>query len=333
MKVFVYSSHHFEKSFIEKAAKNKHELFYSAYSLNETTAKLAQGCKAISIFTSCDASDKVLDKLYYYGVRFIALRCVGYNNVDLARAQKLGIKVANVPSYSPYAIAEHAVALLMALNRKIILGQELMKKNDFSLDQLIGFDLHGKTVGIVGTGNIGSAFASIMNGFGCKLLGYDIQENKELIRKTNIIYTSLDDLCKQSDIISVHCPLNTSTKYLFDKNAFSIMKKEVCFINTARGSIVKTKDLIEALENGTIGSAGIDVYENEKDIFFRNHLNNIILDELFNKLISLPNVIVTGHQGFLTTEALTGIAETTLNNINEWEENNKCKNELSITNL
>ncbi|MFM9987140.1 2-hydroxyacid dehydrogenase [Flavobacterium sp.] len=333
MKVFIYSSHHFEKPFLEKAVKNKQELFYSAYALNETTAKLAQGYKAISLFTSCDASDKVLDKLYEYGVRYIALRCVGYNNVDLARAEKLGIKVANVPSYSPYAIAEHAVALLMALNRKIILGQQLIKKNDFSLDQLIGFDLHGKTVGIVGTGNIGSAFANIMNGFGCKLLGYDVQENKELISKTNIIYTSLEDLCKQSDVISVHCPLNTSTKYLFDKTVFSIMKKGVYFINTARGSIVKTEDLIEALENGTIGSAGIDVYENEKDIFFRNHLNNVIVDELFNKLLSFPNVLVTGHQGFLTTEALTGIAETTLSNINEWEDSNKCKNELSIANL
>jgi D-lactate dehydrogenase len=333
MKVFVYSSHRFEKPFLEKAAENKHELFYSVYALNSNTAKLAQGCQAISIFTSCDASAEVLEELYIYGIRFIALRCVGFNNIDLVKAKALGIKVANVPAYSPYSVAEHAVALLMALNRKIILGQKLMKKNDFSLDQLIGFDLHGKTIGIVGTGKIGSAFAHIMKGFGCKLLGYDSIQNKELISQTNINYTSLEELCRQSDVISVHCPLNIETQYLFNKSNFSIMKKGVFFINTARGSVVNTKDLIEAIENKTIGAAGLDVYENEKDIFFRNHLNNVIIDDLFDKLRLFPNVLITGHQAFLTNEALTGIAETTFVNINDWESKGKSDNDLLISNL
>jgi D-lactate dehydrogenase len=328
MKIFVYSSHRFEKPFLEKEAQGKHQLEFSVYALDKNTAKLCKGFSAISLFTSCDASAEILEKLYENGIEYIALRSVGYNNVDLERAKSLGIKVANVPAYSPYSVAEHAVALLLALNRKIVLGQKLMKKNDFSLDQLIGFDLHGKTVGIVGTGKIGSAFAHIMYGFGCKLLGYDIQENKELINQTNINYLALEDLCQQSDVISLHCPLNSNTHCLFDKKLLSILKKGVYFINTARGSIVNTKDLIVAIENQTIAAAGLDVYENEKDIFFRNHLNNVIVDELFDKLRSFSNVLITGHQAFLTNEALIGIAQTTFKNINDWQNNGKSNNDL-----
>jgi D-lactate dehydrogenase len=328
MKIFVYNEHRFEKAFLEKESHGKHQLAYSVYALDINTVKLSKGCEAILIFTSCDASAAVLDRLHQNGVRFIALRCVGHNNVDLDKAKSLGIKVANVPSYSPYAIAEHAVALLLALNRKIVLGQQLMKKNDFSLDQLIGFDLHGKIVGIVGTGKIGFAFASIMKGFGCRLLAYDVQENKELIKQTNIEYKSLEAVCKESDVISLHCPLNMSTQCLFDQKVFSVMKKGIYFINTARGGIVNTKDLIDAIENGTIAGAGLDVYENEKDIFFRNHLNNVIVDKVFDKLRSFPNILITGHQAFLTNEALTGIAQTTFSNINTWESKGKSENDL-----
>ncbi len=328
MKIFVYSSYRFEKSFLEKEAQGKHQLEFSVYALDKNTAKLCKGFNAILLFTSCDASAEVLQKLYENGIRYIALRSVGFNNVDLEKAKSLGIKVANVPAYSPYSVAEHAVALLLALNRKIVLGQKLMAKNDFSLDQLIGFDLHNKTVGIVGTGKIGSAFANIMMGFGCKLLGYDINPNKDLISQTNIKYVSLEDLCKLSDVISLHCPLNNQTKCLIDKNIFSIMKKGIYIINTARGSIVNTTDLIEAIENKTIAAAGLDVYENEKDIFFRNHLNNIIIDAVFDKLRSFPNVLITGHQAFLTNEALIGIAQTTFKNINDWEKDGKCENDL-----
>lgn len=328
MKIFVYSAHRFEKPFLEKAAQGKHELAYSSYALTSNTVKLAQGYDVVAVFTSDDVSAEVITSLYHCGVRFIALRSVGYDHVNISKAKEIGIKVANVPAYSPYAIAEHSVALLMALNRKIVLGQQLMKKNNFSLDDLVGFDLHGKTIGIVGTGKIGAAFAHIMKGFGCILMGFDITQNEELIQQTDISYTSLEDLCKQSDVISVNCPLTVKTKYLFNKSLFSIMKKEAIFINTARGSIVNTKDLIEALERKIIAGAGLDVYENEKPIFFRNHLNNVIIDPVFDKLRSFPNVLITGHQAFLTKEALTGIAETTFSNINDWASGKECQNEL-----
>lgn len=328
MKVFVYSARDYEKPFLEKASLCKHEMEYSVLALDNNTSYLAQGYEVVSLFTSDQASDEILDNLFENGVKYIALRSVGHDHVNLEKAKQLGIKVANVPAYSPYAVAEHAVALLMALNRKIILGHELMKKKDFRLEQLTGFDLHGKTVGIVGTGKIGSVFATIMKGFGCNLIGYDEYENINLIQQTQIKYKSLEELCKESDIISLHCPLTPDTKYLFNRNLFSVMKKGVVFINTARGSIVNTADLIEALENNIVAAAGLDVYENEKNIFFKNHLYKLIDDEIFNKLCTFTNVIITGHQGFLTNEALSGIARTTFENINNWESLGKSNNDL-----
>lgn len=328
MKTLVYSTHGFDRSFLETAAQDTHDLTFTEQALNETTAHLANGFEAIALFTSDKASAEVLDVLHANGIKFIALRSAGYDHVDLIRAKQLNIKVANAPAYSPYAIAEHAVALLLTLNRKILQSQELMKKNDFRLDQLIGFDLHGKTVGVVGTGKIGSAFAKIMHGFGCKLIGYDVFENQELITETKITYTSLEDLCKASDVISIHCPLNSKTKYLFSKNLFSQMKKGMLLINTARGGIVNTSDLIEALNEGIIAAAGLDVYENEKPIFFYDHSGSMIKDELFEKLRSNSKVLITGHQAFLTNEALQGIADATMNNLTNWMKNGKSDNDL-----
>jgi D-lactate dehydrogenase len=321
MKTLVYSIHGFDKPFLEKVAQGKHEFIFTVH---------ANGCDAVALFTSDNTSEKVLEKLHAYGVKFIALRSVGYDHVDLAKAKQLGIKVANAPACSPHAIAEYTVALLMALNRKILLSQQLMNKDDFRLDQLIGFDLHGKTIGIVGTGKIGAAFAKIMHGFGCKLIAYNIEENQELIHQTNINYTSLEELCKSSDVISVCCPLNTATKYMFNKSAFSQMKKGVVFVNTARGGIANTIDLIEALDSGIVASAGLDVYENEKPIYFYDHTDSQINDVVFQKLRSYPNVLLTGHQVFLTNEALQGIAETTIANLDEWSNNEVSKNELSF---
>jgi D-lactate dehydrogenase len=329
MKTLVYSTHGFEKSFLVKAANHKHELKFTSKHLNETTASMAKGFEAITLFSSDNASEKVLGKLHEFGVKFVALRSVGYDHVDLEKAKQLGIIVANVPSYSPYAIAEHAVSLILALNRKIILSQELMRQNDFRLDKLIGFDLHGKTVGIVGTGRIGSAFASIMHGFGCKLLGFDIEENPVLIEKTNISYTSLDALCKTADIISVCCPLNSSTKYLFDKHTFRKMKKGVVFINTGRGGVVNSIDLLEALDSSSVAYAGLDVYEYEKPIFFDDHTGEEIEDKLFLKLRRHPKVLLTGHQAFLTNEELSGIAETTIKNLSSWALNGSSENDLN----
>lgn len=328
MKTMVYSTHGFEKPFLNKAFHNSPDLIFTVYRLDMDTVKMATGCKAIIAFTTDDLSAEVLDKLYHNGIRFIALRSMGYDHINLTKAKELGIKVANVPNYSPFSVAEHALTLLLALNRKIINGQKLMARNDFSLNELVGIDLHQKTVGIIGLGKIGSAFAKIMNGFGCRLLGYDPIENKQLSKQIPLSYTPLKELCQQSDIISIHCPLNDETRYLFNEKVFSLMKKGSFLINTARGSILNTIDMLAALDNGTLAGAGLDVYENEKNIFFRNHLNTIILDPTFEKLRNHKNVIITGHQGFLTKEALSSIAQTTAENINNWEKEKINPNEL-----
>jgi D-lactate dehydrogenase len=328
MKILMYSSYEFDRSIIENAMHGKLEFVYTDQPLNEDNVQLAKGFDGISLFIPDKATASILEKLYFYGVRYISLRSVGFDYIDLKRARALGIKVANVPAYSPYSVAEHATALLMALNRKIVLGQNLMNMGDYRLDHLIGFDLHGKKVGIIGTGKIGSAFAKIMYGFGCSIIAYDPLENEELKKQIDIRYTTLEEVCINSDVISVHCPLNRETKYMFHKNIFSLMKKAVVFINTARGKIVNTEDLIDALQNGNVHAAGLDVYENEKKIFFRNLIDKNIEDEIYTILRSLPNVLITGHQGFLTNEALQGIASTTIANLNAWAYNGICENEL-----
>ncbi|TDE01423.1 2-hydroxyacid dehydrogenase [Flavobacterium hiemivividum] len=329
MKILMYSIFAFDKSFIENTTHGKLEIEYTDKSLNEDTAILAKGYEGIALFTADDASDVVLEKLYLLGIRYIALRSVGYDHINIMKARALGIKVANVPAYSPYSVAEHAVALLMALNRKITLGQKLMQMGDYRLDNLIGFDLHGKKVGIIGTGKIGAAFAKIMHGFGCQILAYDPQINEELSKQINISYSTLEELCKNSDVISVHCPLNSETKYMFHKSYFNMMKKGVIFINTARGSVVNTEDLIMALKSGKIGAAGLDVYEKEKNIFFGNHMDKKFEDNLYTILRAFPNVLITGHQGFLTNEALQGIANTTIANFNAWSYAGICENEIN----
>lgn len=328
MKTLVYSIHGFDKPFFVNHQQSVHQLEYTDQKLSLSSVSLAKGFDAIALFSSDNASAEVLVELSKLGVKFIALRSVGYDHVDLAKAKELGIKVANVPAYSPYAIAEHSVTLLMTLNRKVLLAKELSDKNDFRLDQLVGFDLFGKTIGVVGTGKIGAAFCNIMNGFGAKILAYDIEENVELKSKISLTYTSLDKLCMQSDVISLNCPLNQATKHMFNKELFSIMKKGVIFINTARGGVVNSSDLIDAIDNGIIGFAGLDVYEFEKPIFFKNHKNEEIKDEVFQKLRAYPNVLITGHQAFLTNEALTGITNTTIENLTSWQVKGTSPNEL-----
>lgn len=330
MKTMTFSSQAFARPFMDKSNSNKHDIAFTEKELNVSTANLAEGCEAVTLFTSDDGSAEVLELLSEAGVKYIALRSVGYDHVDIAKAQSLGIKVANVPAYSPYSIAEHAATLLMALNRKIVLGDFLMRKNDFRLDQLVGFDLRGKTVGIVGTGKIGLAFANIMHGFGCKLIGYDVKENKDPGENAPILYTSFESLCRTADVISVHCPLNEATRYLFNRNSFSKMKKGVVFINTSRGGIVNTTDLLEALDNGIVAHAGLDVYEHEKPIFFHSHGSSEIADELFKRLRGHSRVLLTGHQGFLTNEALTGIADTTIANLDAWTFGGSSKNEINV---
>ena len=328
MKTYVYSIQGFDQSFLESAAQGKHELIFDTVQLHEQTAHLACGCEAVALFTSDQATAGVLELLYQLGIRYVAMRSVGYDNVNTEKAKELGIKVANVPAYSPYAIAEHAVALLLALNRKLVLGQRLMRHNDFRLEKLIGFDLHGKTIGIVGTGKIGAAFARIMHGFGCHILAHDIAPDSKLIEDLKIRYTSLAELCQLSDVISICCPLNEHTKYLFKRDTFTLMRRGTILINTARGGLIHTQDLMDALDNGILSAVGLDVYEYEKPIFFKDHRGYKIEDPVFEKLRSYEQVLITGHQAFLTNEALSGIAQTTIDNLDQWVSKGHSSNEV-----
>ena len=327
MKTLVYSAHAYEMPFLLKAAEGKHDLVFTDKRLCAETAALASGFEAISIFTSDDASSGVLRKLATYGIRCVALRSAGFDHIDLRKAKELGMQVGHVPAYSPYAIAEHAVMLLLALNRRITRSQELMKLQDFRLDTLVGFDIHGKTVGIIGTGTIGRAFAKIMKGFGAKLLATDPVANQDAIAM-GIEYVPLDTLLRQSDIVSVHCPLNDGTRYLLRKENLALMKAHAIVVNTSRGGVINTSDLLDALEEGKIGGAALDVYEKEKALFFNDHSDKVLTDALFARLRANKNVIVTGHQAFLTREALTGIAETTIMNLDYWEDNEVSPCEL-----
>jgi D-lactate dehydrogenase len=298
--------------------------------LDTETVLQAVGYETISIFSGDDASSIVLEKLWDLGVRFITVRSSGHNNINLKQAKSLGFKVANAPDYSPHAIAEHATALLLALSRKLILADAQVHNYDFSQGNLMGFNLHGKTVGVVGTGKIGSIMAKIMHGFGCKILANDLEPDYNLAELCDVSYTSLEEVCKQSDVISLHIPLNYENYYLIDKEKLALMKQAVILINTARGALVDTKALIEALENNRIGGYCTDVYEKEKGIFFKNNSKDGIKDERLKKLLSFPNVLLTPHQAFVTKEALANIADITFENIDSWAEGSECKNELGL---
>ncbi len=328
MRVLFFSIHGFEIKYIENANVNSIKMTFSKKILCEKTADLAKGFEAISIFTSDDANARVLEKLSVYGIKYIAIRATGFDNIDLTAAKKLGIKVANVPKYSPNAIAEHTVGLMLSLNRKIPIADKQTHQYNFKIDNLIGFDMRNKTIGIIGTGNIGSVVVKILKGFGCKLIGYDIKKKKKLEREFGLKYVTPEILYKKSDIISIHTPLNSGTYNMINKECMMLMKNNVMIINTSRGAIVNTKDLIKYLESRKIGSYGADVYENEKDIFFKDLSNNKNKDIQLIKLLSFRNVIMTPHQAFATKEALETIANTNINNLICWKTNQQCKNEI-----
>lgn len=329
MKTAVFSAKPFEIIALNKANKmQQHELVFIKEQLNRESTHLAQGCEAVSVFSNDDLSEPVLKDLAKRNIKYITLRSAGYDHVDIIAAQKLKIPVANVPEYSPYSIAEHTIMLMLALNRKLLQADKRLRKYNFELDPLIGFDMNGKTVGIIGTGKIGGVIAKILHGFGCRLLGYDIKPNNKLMEQYQLQYTSIDNLLNKSDIITIHCPLNKDTKYLINKKNISQMKKGVMLINTSRGGIINTLDMIEAIESGYIGYAGLDVYEKEKGLFFYNHSRECGKDPLINKLLEFDNVIITGHQAFLTETALSNIAETTLYNLECFEKNRACKNSI-----
>ena len=328
MKVLVYSSKDFEIPYLEDANKGKHKLTFIKDSLSSETDMKAVGFHAISVFSSDILSNTVLEKLKDFAVKYITLRSVGHDNINLFTAQSLGIKVAHVPAYSPNAIAEHAVAILLALNRKLILSNQRVKQFNFDINNLIGFDLNHKTIGILGTGKTGSVMARIMHGFGCKLLGFDIIENKKLVDDYELEYVSIIELCKAADVISIHLPLNTETHHLIDKALIELMKPNAIIINTARGAVINTKDVIDALVNEKISGLAMDVYEHERDLFFNDYSQEIPKDDMLIKLNALPNVLITGHQAFLTEEALTNIADTTIYNLDCWSEDKETENEL-----
>ncbi|MBL7919930.1 MAG: 2-hydroxyacid dehydrogenase [Bacteroidia bacterium] len=326
MKVAVYSAHDFELPYLEKAISKDHSVTYTKHELSDVTIYFSQGCDAVALFTSDKADEGVLEKLNAIGIKNIVLRSVGFDHVDLIKAKELGMRIANVPAYSPYSVAEHAVTLLTAINRKLIQSRALINKNDFRLDGLTGFDLHEKTVGIIGLGKIGEIFAKIMNGFGCKLLCYDPHLKQSDNYSFKIENVSLKKLCAESDIISIHCPLNKYTKHLLNASVFSLMKKGIYIINTARGAIIKTEDLFTFLDNDLIGGLGLDVYEFEKGLFFHDHSKDGVKDAILQKLRAYPNVLITGHQAFLTETALKNIADTTAYNLSCFEKEIPCKN-------
>jgi D-lactate dehydrogenase len=331
MKVAVFNSHYYAREFYDqanRAANNPHELIYFETPLNSQTVILAEGYEAVSIFVNDQAGSDVLAVLARRGTKLIALRCAGYNNVDLKAAAELGIKVVRVPAYSPYAVAEHAVGLILMLNRKLHKAYNRVRDDNFTLDGLLGFDLYGCTVGVIGTGKIGLILAKILNGFGCHLLGYDAYPNDAFTELGDARYVELPELFAQSDIISLHCPLLPETHYIINREAIAQMKTGVMLINTSRGQLIDTEAAIEGIKSKKIGYFGLDVYEQEDELFFADWSQDIIQDDTFQLLQSFPNVVITAHQGFFTRNALSAIAKTTIANLSEFERGDPLHNEI-----
>ena len=306
-----------------------YDIKYYKGHLNKNNLVLTQGTDAVCIFVNDTADAEIIDGLAKNGVKLLALRCAGYNNVDLAAA-KGKMKIVRVPAYSPYAVAEHAVALMLSLNRKIHRAYWRTRDGNFSLHGLMGFDMHGKTAGIIGTGKIAKILIKILKGFGMNIVAYDLYPDYAFAEEQGITYTTLDELYKQSDIISLHCPLTDKTKYLINDISICKMKDNVMIINTGRGLLIHTNALIEGLKNKKIAAAGLDVYEEEGDYFYEDKSDKIIDDDVLARLLSFNNVIVTSHQAFSTKEALHNIAETTLLNIKAFMENQPLANEVVL---
>ncbi len=328
VKIALFDAHRFEKIVFDRVnEKFHHELTYFEPRLTPETAKLAVDFQVICAFANDRLNEETLKILKAEGVQLIALRSAGFNHVDLAAAGALGLKVVRVPAYSPYAVAEHAVALLLALNRKICRANSRVRELNFSLEGLVGFDVHAKTVGIIGTGRIGSAMARIIRGFGSTVLAFDPEPNPELT-SIGVKYTSLADLYHDADIISLHVPLTKSTRHMIDEKALEKMKSGVFLINTGRGALIDTKALIASLKSGHIGAAGLDVYEEEENVFFQDLSDQVLQDDILARLMTFPNVLITSHQAFLTQEALANIAETTLQNVQDFENSLPLVNEV-----
>ncbi len=332
MKVLVTDARRYDQAaLLEANRKYGHELIFVETRLEPTTASIAKGFPVVCPFVNDRLERSVLEELARGGTRLVALRSAGYNHVDLEAAWHIGLRVIRVPEYSPYAVAEHAVALLLALNRKVHRAVYRVREGNFSLEGLVGYDIHGKTCGIIGTGRIGTAFARIMRGFGCRLLGYDPAPNPELVEQLALSYLPLEEVYRQSDILSLHVPLTPDTHHMINERAIAMMKPSVFLINTSRGGLIDTRALIAALKENRLAGAALDVYEEEEHYFFRDLSDHIIQDDVLARLITFPNVIITAHQAFLTYEALANIAETTLRGISAFERGENLPHELRPT--
>ena len=328
IKIAFFDTKDYDKKLFDEYNKNYgYEITYLESKLNSETAPLAKGYDAIYIFVNDIVDEKTIQILKNFGVKLIALRCAGFNNVDMKHMDK-DIKVVRVPAYSPYAVAEHAAALLLTLDRKIYKAYQRTRKYNFTLNGLLGFDIHGKTVGVVGTGKIGTCFIDIMKGFGTNIIAYDLYPNEELAKEKGFKYVTLDELYQESDIISLHCPLTEDNTKMINKDTIQKMKKGIVIINTSRGKLIDTEDLIYELEQEHIGGLGLDVYEDEEEFFLNDMSNSYIRDKDLSTLLTMPNVVVTSHQAFFTKEALNKIASDTCENIKAIFENGKCENEV-----
>lgn len=329
MKIAVYSTRQYERKYLQQVNENYgFEFEFFDFLLSEATAKNAAGCEGVCLFVNDDASRSVLEELAALGVKFVALRCAGFNNVDLAAAAELGIKAVRVPAYSPEAVAEHAVGMMMPLNRRIHRAYQRTRDANFSLEGLIGFNMHGRTAGVIGTGKIGIAALRILKGFGMRLLACDPYPSPQA-EELGAEYVDIDTLFSQSDVITLHCPLTAENHHLLNVSAFAKMKQGVMVINTSRGGLIDSQAATEALKQQKIGALGMDVYENERGLFFEDNSNDVIQDDVFRRLSACHNVLFTGHQAFLTAEAITSIAHTTLENLRLLEKGEPCENLLS----
>lgn len=328
MRVAFFSTKPYDRTFFG-AANVSHELVFFEPRLTPETAPLANGFAAVCAFVNDQLNEAVLQQLADGGVRLIALRAAGFNNVDLPAAARLRLTIMRVPAYSPYAVAEHTFAMILALNRKIYRAHDRVRDGNLALDGLLGFDLHGSTLGIIGTGKIGAIVAQIAHGFGCRLLAYDTYQNPDCLQ-LGVQYVSKKDLFAQADILTLHCPLTPQTYHLIDEHALRQMKNGIMLINTSRGALIDTLAVIEALKSGRVGYLGIDVYEEEEELFFEDMSNRVITDDVFARLLTFPNVLVTGHQGFFTQTALRNIAETTLQNITDFEQGKDSPNVVKM---
>lgn len=328
MRIAVFSTQEYDREFFDKFNKDyNHDFTYFETALNPSTTVLTKGYDAVCVFVNDKVCKQTIELLSENGIKLVVLRCAGFNNVDIESAKNNNIKVMRVPAYSPEAIAEHTVALILTLARKTHKAYNRVREGNFSLNKLMGFNLHGKTVGVIGTGNIGTAFCKIMLGFGCKVIVYDIKENTELTQ-LGIEFSTLDQVLTQSNIISFHCPLTPETHQLLNKASIAKLKTGAMVINTSRGALLNTSDVIDGLKTGQIGYLGVDVYEEEENLFFKDLSESIIQDDVFERLASFHNVLITPHQGFFTQEAFEQITKITLQNITDFQEGKPLKNEV-----